>query len=107
MDGYQGSMNGQTDTAEVEVVKHDGKVIVKSSGGNKVHLQTSLGHILDGGMLFHAHTILAIPQLHLEHKFCISQSFLNFGGIKNYVNSIVNDVIQGDFFISVQDLKCF
>ena len=58
-------------------------------------------------MLLHTHTVLAVPQLNLEDKFCIPEGFLDLGRIQNYVNSIVNDIIQGDFFISIQYLECF
>ena len=46
MDGDQSSVDGETHTAEVEIVEHHRKMIVKTSGGDKVYLQSSLGNIL-------------------------------------------------------------
>jgi hypothetical protein len=48
----------------VEVVKQDGQVIVKTSGGGKVELQRSTWDTGDGAMLVWTERLIRKPQLY-------------------------------------------
>jgi len=62
--GNKASMDGQCYGSQVEVVKKDGQVIVKTSGGGEVELQCSTRDTWDGTVLVWTKCLIRKPQLY-------------------------------------------
>lgn len=64
MQSDKASMDGHCYGSQVEVVKQDGQVIVKTSGGGEVELQRSTRDTGDGAMLVCTKCLIRKPQLY-------------------------------------------
>ena len=80
---------------------------METPGGHEVDHQVPSGDTLDTAVLLHPHTVLTEPQLHLQAELGVAQSLLDLGAVQDDVHPVVDDVVQQDFFISIQYLECF
>jgi len=75
--GNKASMDGHCYGSQMEVVKEDGQVIVKTSGGRKVELQRSAWDTGDGAVLVWTERLIRKPKLYHQREVCSLKRILD------------------------------
>jgi hypothetical protein len=70
-------MDGHCYGSQMEVVKQDGQVIVKTSGGGEVELQRSARDTGDGTVLVWTECLIRKPQLYHQCEVCSLKRILD------------------------------
>ena len=70
-------MDGHSYGSQMEVVKQDGQVIVKTSGGGEVELQRSARDTGDGAVLVWTERLIRKPKLYHQREVCSLKRILN------------------------------
>jgi hypothetical protein len=70
-------MDGHCYGSQMEVVKQDGQVIVKTSGGGEVKLQRSTRDTGDGAVLVWTERLICKPQLYHQCEVCSFECILD------------------------------